>query len=463
MKWFCAGRWIAPPLSDGYWHAWTSTDVYARLKLPRITGSMMVLDGYFLYPQNELDELVNFSLNKIECDPRWFEEFFKECVHACNALEKASASVNHNDLASGWKSFERPMRNLFTLWSLAYLHFDHALNKAFHDFSVQSKIPEEELAALVKPSRPSRVVAQQREARQLKKKILEAIGEAELKDSKKVLATLKKNAPVLYDEIQKHLKKFGYIGIHHFWGEPLSFEKILDIDFKENPQHESKVPSEAKQLVYLGSEIAFWRLYLAETSGVAAFNLLQFFKQSASALGVKKEDYMYLADFEYETLLEDGQKVLLETIELRRKKSGIISDGISARVVAGEELAKKLSEVLAPEKTFSDHLTGVVACKGKAIGHAKIVLMPQDLLKIEAGDILVAPETAPDFVSAMRKCAAVVTDQGGITSHAAIVSRELSIPCIVGTKNATKVLKDGEKIEVDAVKGIVKKLGGVRG
>jgi pyruvate,water dikinase len=64
--------------------------------------------------------------------------------------------------------------------------------------------------------------------------------------------------------------------------------------------------------------------------------------------------------------------------------------------------------------------------------------------------------TRPEYISAMKKAAAIVTDEGGITCHAAIVSRELKKPCIIGTKIATKVLKDGDLVEVDADKGIVK-------
>ena len=72
------------------------------------------------------------------------------------------------------------------------------------------------------------------------------------------------------------------------------------------------------------------------------------------------------------------------------------------------------------------------------------------------GDILVAPMTSPDFIVAMRQASAIITDEGGMTSHAAIVSRELGINCIVGTKIATKVLKDGDLVEVDADQGTVK-------
>lgn len=74
------------------------------------------------------------------------------------------------------------------------------------------------------------------------------------------------------------------------------------------------------------------------------------------------------------------------------------------------------------------------------------------------GDILVAKAAMPDYVPAIRKAGAIITDLGGLTSHAAIFSRELKVPCIIGTKIATKVLKDGDLVEMDVGKGVVKKL-----
>lgn len=81
-----------------------------------------------------------------------------------------------------------------------------------------------------------------------------------------------------------------------------------------------------------------------------------------------------------------------------------------------------------------------------------------DLGKVKAGDIIVAVTIHPDYVPAMQKAAAIITDEGGITSHAAIVARELGLPCIVGTKSATKSLKDGDMVEIDATAGLVRKL-----
>lgn len=100
-------------------------------------------------------------------------------------------------------------------------------------------------------------------------------------------------------------------------------------------------------------------------------------------------------------------------------------------------------------------LTGVAASPGAASGTVKIVPDPSRIDKIMAGDVLVAEMTTPDFVPAMKRAVAIVTDRGGRTAHAAIVSRELGIPCVVGTGNATKLLNDGQEITVDGSSGKV--------
>ncbi|MDI6778021.1 MAG: PEP-utilizing enzyme [Patescibacteria group bacterium] len=89
-------------------------------------------------------------------------------------------------------------------------------------------------------------------------------------------------------------------------------------------------------------------------------------------------------------------------------------------------------------------------------GIVRRVDMPDDMAKMNEGDILVSTATTPSIVPAIRKASAIITDEGGLTCHAAIVSREFEIPCVIGTKIATKVLKDGDLAEVNAEKGLVK-------
>lgn len=104
-------------------------------------------------------------------------------------------------------------------------------------------------------------------------------------------------------------------------------------------------------------------------------------------------------------------------------------------------------------------LKGLPASPGQGYGKAHVIRDPKDIDEFKDGEILVTEMTAPDWVPAMKKAQAIVTDSGGMTCHASIVSRELGIPCIVGTKSrgeaATEVLKGGEEITVDASNGVV--------
>ncbi len=105
-------------------------------------------------------------------------------------------------------------------------------------------------------------------------------------------------------------------------------------------------------------------------------------------------------------------------------------------------------------------LVGTPASPGIAIGSVQIIKSAKEVEKIQNGEVLVTNMTSPDFVTAMKKAVAIVTNEGGQTSHAAIVSRELGIPCVVGTGKATQVLKNGQIITVNGSKGEVYK-GGV--
>jgi pyruvate, water dikinase len=100
-------------------------------------------------------------------------------------------------------------------------------------------------------------------------------------------------------------------------------------------------------------------------------------------------------------------------------------------------------------------VAGLGASAGTASGPVRVLTSPDESSRLAQGEVLVASMTSPDWVPAMRRAAALVTDGGGITCHAAIVSRELRIPCVVGTRTATTVLRDGEMVTVDGATGIV--------
>ena len=118
--------------------------------------------------------------------------------------------------------------------------------------------------------------------------------------------------------------------------------------------------------------------------------------------------------------------------------------------------AAALHKLIKKQLTDKGILHGKPAYQGVARGLVRIVRSKAEFNKMNLGDILIAPNTRPEYVPIMKIAGAIVTDEGGITSHAAIVSRELKVPCVVGVQGVTSVLKDGNLIEVDATKGIIK-------
>ncbi len=118
------------------------------------------------------------------------------------------------------------------------------------------------------------------------------------------------------------------------------------------------------------------------------------------------------------------------------------------------ETVRKWIKLLNPEP--EQKLKGMGIGRGSVRSRARIILDEKHIDKFRKGEILVTNMTNPAFLPAMRKASAIITDEGGITCHAAIVSRELGIPAVVGTMNATEIIHDGQMVEVDAENGIVR-------
>lgn len=163
-----------------------------------------------------------------------------------------------------------------------------------------------------------------------------------------------------------------------------------------------------------------------------------------ASLGKKLEKHYYFPQ-DIEWAIEKDKIYLVQTRPVTTASDNKITSKNKQSLT--NEVKIKLPEIL----------TGFPASPGIASGIVQILTNAKAISKIDPGEILVAPQTNPDYVPAMKKAAAIITDKGGRTSHAAIVSRELGIPCIVGTEKATKILKNGMAITVDATKGIIYK------
>ena len=198
------------------------------------------------------------------------------------------------------------------------------------------------------------------------------------------------------------------------------------------------------------------KIYRRYAQLFALYKTTYILEEIAYRLGLTIKEVRFMASKEIKAALFD-KKLNKEEIKARVKHS-VYYTSQDTEVYYSGPIAKEISSkyIQKEEKHEISELKGQCGCRGHARGIVRIVNVIADIPKMKEGEILVSISTQPDLLPAMKKAAAFVTDQGGVTSHAAIVAREMNTPCVIATKIATKVLHDGDEVEVDADKGIVK-------
>lgn len=246
-------------------------------------------------------------------------------------------------------------------------------------------------------------------------------------------------------------------------------EQLASIIVKERAQKRERtrltrahrVTGERKRLIDVLVGLAIW----TDDRKAHQFRLHYHFdhvlRELASRLAVPVKTLKYMFVGEISSVIEDGKTDLLGH-GARRSRGGFV---LRARNGIIRELLKKQAAVFI--RVFSassdqSELVGSVGSRGtRSVYHgiARILLSPKDGDKVRKGDFIVATMTSPDYVAIMQRAQGFITDEGGVTCHAAIVGREMNKPAIIGTKIGTQVLHDGDRIEVDTEKGTVKKIG----
>jgi phosphohistidine swiveling domain-containing protein len=345
-------------------------------------------------------------------------------------------------------------------WTLSILiePFDPWGDTILHMYASRSQISDEELAALTAP-RNLTFVQQERID---------------------WLSVIQTGDPEL---LKKHAEKYYWIETSWQHSTALGeeyFKERLVADQAHLPALEDEVGAIRKyhaELQYAREELLQSKKLDTETASV-----LDFFSQLSDWRDERKKEQVCKADYGVMRLAEklaelNGLSIdlmnhaalfeifsrhlsadYIDTLERRarapyamwKNRSGVIE------WFEGDEASRIIEQF---EKAFQasfKEITGRPAYPGTVTGAVRIVNGMDDIGKMRQGDILVSIMTRPELASAMKKAGAIVTDEGGITCHAAIISRELKIPCIVGTQVATHALKDGDLIEVDADEGTVK-------
>lgn len=277
-----------------------------------------------------------------------------------------------------------------------------------------------------------------------------------------------------------HLKNWGWTGLNWGFGKAPSFDEVKEkllaeaagepekklMEFRGKHEKElvernklrEKLLSKNQVMLRFAKMIeieGFYRLHRRYVISRLLFSLLGAFEELERKHKINYLDALFLTSDELMQSLITGRKLP----DLSKRKHYCLFDAKnkSIELLEGEKGILKAQELglIKQAEIQANELHGMPACRGIVEGTVVLVRNTKDFPKIKGKSIIVAPDTTPDFVPIFEKALAIVTEFGGITSHAAIVSREMNVPCIVSVKDATKVLKDGYTVKVDANKGII--------
>ncbi len=285
-------------------------------------------------------------------------------------------------------------------------------------------------------------------------------------------------SPEIKQELKKHASKFKWISFS-YQGPELDegyFEMALrevistgitiaQLNAKEERMNAKRheyfqllgFSPEEKEIIETLAELFFLKAYRRDIEFKINYALSFVFRELAKRLQISLNQARFMRIEEMIAGLRTGS-VDKEDLKQREKGYAYTFHRGNLRIYSGDKALALKKLLPKKENAAVDEIVGEIASPGLAKGHVKIIRGKGEYSKFNKGDILVTISTNPNMVPLMKKAAAIVTETGGITSHAAIVSRELGVPCVIATRIATSVLKDGDFVEVDANKGIIRKL-----
>lgn len=289
------------------------------------------------------------------------------------------------------------------------------------------------------------------------------------------LVKLVKNGKTDDAALNEYTKKYAWLPVYEFSDKPLTLEDVKkQVSIIENPEIEltnfanhkreglrnyrifvkTVKDPQRKKLIEIVHYFSYVKEMRDDYRRQAYYLLRPFWQEIARRTNLTLSETNYLLLDELVEILKIGKNRYEKRISARQKAYSLLLKN-GKLTIYDRDISK---EMLGKQTTHTQQLSGTVGNPGIVTGPAKIVFHRGEFDKFKPGDILVTTMTHPEFLPIMKQAAAIVTDEGGITSHAAIVARELGKPCIIGTKVATKVLKDGDRVEVDADRSIVRKI-----
>lgn len=456
----------------------------SKVEINTVLCNRTFLNHMMYWEASEYNSFEKEVIDHLNADDGWFERYcqreLKECEYLYNKgleLKKVDWQKKSNsELKEILIDILDKYRSLACAWYVQYPldeYFEGAIENNLSEYMPSSNPEFRNLVLTFTDPEKATEVSQERMA-------LITIA----KDFLEKEENLNELSVEARDIIDKHLEKYAYINRGLATSKPYSFDDIanrlreikkqIDDGVKLNDMiysaSEEKVENDYNvalekiqpkadflKIIKKAKHHSYLRNRRVEAFFNADFGASFLYSEIARRANFNPDEIMEITDEEMFGAL-DG-KTLPDKKEMarRHKNYAMIVRNSKTQLITDPDEIEELKKNYFVDVVKVEELKGRVACSGGIIrGRAKICLDKKDISKVNKGDILVAQFTTPDFVVAMEKAAAIIADQGGLSSHAAIVSRELGVPCVMDTKNGTRIIYDNDLIEVDAKLGVIK-------
>ncbi|GKX65203.1 PEP-utilizing enzyme [Inconstantimicrobium mannanitabidum] len=448
--------------------------------------------GEFYFTKENTKRLCDVIIDKLKKDSIWRNNFNKEIYSSADGLSNVYNGLRREEieqlsLDELCNLYEKQYKAQIELYKKCWIAeviqvpgvglADHLIDY-LKSFGISEAEAENVFYSLTRSYKDSVYVEEEKKVIEIAEYVL---GDSRLnklfKEPIKHLRTYV--TPYINDKIEEIQSKYGYLGYHGFGDREPYHKDDYIARVKEYVTNASKIQiekgkwerqSEEKnsqvhtlrekmdklytELFVMYGELAVSKAY-RRLAQLKNFYFLDFMIGVIARKLELPESYLrFMVPEEIISLLRgEREKVDINNIEKRTSEMVyMILDG-EELIFVGKEAQKLRSKMEGVEEVSSNILKGRSACMGACKGRAVIVERSKDIHDFKCGDVLVSLEADPDLIPLMKMAGAIVTDQGGITCHAAVIAREFNIPCVIGTINATKLIKTGDIVYVDANKG----------
>ncbi len=415
QDWKFLGDWPQGPFSSSLWADWWNEEIINLFGITLEPPAIAVInEGKVMVDFAQVQKLKKFLETKDS-------NFWKTLNDSLASLLKtlAEENIEHSDLVSSYKHFITNARAILAIWGMGALMAQAAQLIWNERFTAAEGITYSEHIPKIKT---------------LFSDFHDAVENAENKG----------------EDFSEILTRFAWIKTVNFEIRGLS---MTDIEGVLRPAHHApstQIPLEQQEFLHLFSLWGFCKQLGAEYFSKFSYEHKPLLDRIAAAFSLSYEELLRVPYFEIQSALEEKRspKQYGKRWLLLRTENGVEIKTSEDELAAWDNLIPKI-----PDTTST--LKGTVAFPGKVTGKATLVLTMEDAGRFTEGDILVTTMTTPDFLPIMHASSAILTEIGGLLCHAAIVSRELKIPCVIGIQHLTQILKDGDMVEVDADSGVI--------